>query len=105
MEGGKPERPIPIATPRGLERLKVMLENTKALTDKLLCAILRPRLKAMTALCIITAMKMASISLVSVCRPIARPSKTEWKERAMRRRMDLRLECWKAPWLMCWWSV
>ena len=45
------------------------------LTDKLLCAILRPRLKAITALCIITAMKMASISLLSVCRPIASPFK------------------------------
>ena len=40
----------PIATPTGLERLKRTFDQTKALTERSLWAMLRPRLKAITAL-------------------------------------------------------
>ena len=60
----------------GRRVLGATFEDLNAIhTDKLLCAILRPRLKAITALCIITAIKIAIISPVSLCRPIARPFK------------------------------
>ena len=47
---------LPIATPTGLERLKRTFDQTKALTERSLCAMFKPRLKAITALWVITAM-------------------------------------------------
>jgi len=52
----------------------------------------RPRLKAMTALWVITAMNTVIMWLVLFCSPMARPSKTEWKESARSSMTDLRLE-------------
>jgi len=52
----------------------------------------KPRLKAITALWVITAMNTVIMWLVLSCSPMARPSKTEWKERASRSMTDLRLE-------------
>ena len=65
--------PLPIATPRGLARLKRMLDQTKALTERSLWAMLRPRLKAITALWVITAMNTVIKWVVLFCRPMARP--------------------------------
>ena len=56
-EGGIPSNPIPMATPRGLARLKMTLEMTKLLTVREDWAMLRPREKAITDLCTMTAMK------------------------------------------------
>ena len=83
---------IPTPTPKGLARLNNKLDKmnaftfwyfilgmnlgqdeTKKLTEKLLWAILRPRLKAIMALCIMTATKIVSMFSLLFCRPMARP--------------------------------
>ena len=48
-------------------------QETKKLTEKLLWAILRPRLKAIMALCIMTATKIVNMLFLLFCRPMARP--------------------------------
>ena len=50
-----------------------MLDQTKALTERSLWAMLRPRLKAITALWVITAMNTVIKWVVLFCRPMARP--------------------------------
>lgn len=71
----------------------MMLEMMKLLKLRSDWAMLSPRLKAMTVLWIITAMTIERNCPALSCRPMAIPSKTEWKERA-RRSMRLRREEW-----------
>ena len=69
--------PMPIPTPTGLERLKTTLDKMKFLRLRSDWAMLRPRLKAMTALWTITAMKIESRLPSSSCNPIAIPTQDE----------------------------
>ena len=55
---------------------------------------LRPRLLAIRALWIITARKMLRRSAELSWSPMAMPSNTEWKERAVSSIRLRRVECW-----------
>ena len=58
----------------GLERLKTTFDKMKFLRLRSDWAMLRPRLKAITALCDMTAMKIESKLPSSSCNPIAIPA-------------------------------
>lgn len=82
--GGRSIINIPTPTPSGLARLKMMVETRKFLKFNEDWAMLRPRLKAMTVLWTMTAMTIEKNCPELSWRPMATPSKTEWKERAKR---------------------
>ena len=86
---------IPKATPRGLERLKITLEMMKLLLVSEDCAMLSPSEKAITALWTMTAIKIERSWPEFSWRPIATPSKTEWKERASKSMILRSEDCWK----------
>jgi len=71
--GGIPHIPMPIPIPMGLERLKTTFDKMKFLRLRSDWAMLRPRLKAITALCDMTAMKIERRLPSSSCNPIAIP--------------------------------
>ena len=96
---GRSDTAMPSPTPRGLDRLNNTLDRTKLLVDRLDWAVLRPRLKAMTALWTMTAMKMEMSWAELSCSPMAIPSNTEWKERAIRSMRERRAECWNSEWV------
>ena len=59
------------------------------LKSYLACAKVNPSEKAITALCAMTAKKRLINSPMSFWRPMARPSKIEWKDNAMQSNNDL----------------
>ena len=92
--GGRPDIRMPNMTPRGEAELNTMLLTMKILVLSLDWAMLRPRLKAIKALWIMTAMKMLKRSVDVSWSPMAMPSNTEWNDRAMSSIILRSIECW-----------
>ena len=84
--------PIPIAMPNGDAMEKIIMEIKYCFTFKLAWAKFSPRENAMTALCAMTAKKRLINWPRSFWRPIARPSNTEWKDKAINNKSDLEKE-------------
>ena len=84
--------PIPIAMPNGDAMEKIIMEIKYCFGFKLAWAKFSPRENAMTALCAMTAKKRLINWPRSFWRPIARPSNTEWKDKAINNKSDLEKE-------------
>ena len=83
---------IPIAMPNGDAMEKIIMEIMYCFGFKLAWAKFSPRENAMTALCAMTAKKRLINWPKSFWRPMARPSNTEWKDKAINNKSDLEEE-------------
>lgn len=97
--------PMPMPKPNGAATQNMRVSLAIVLVFKLLWTRLRLSPNAMTHLCNITAAKICKTSFTFCCNPMASPSKTEWRERATRRRRDLIEELAGTEWWEWWWVL